>query len=53
MRADGWNRIPLIRMTNLNLLPHPGMSLDDIVADTDDGFLSRLEPLAGRSTTVA
>ncbi len=38
MRADGWNRIPLIRMTNLNLLPAPGMSLDEIVADTDDGF---------------
>ena len=38
MRADGWNRIPLIRMTNLNLLPKPGMSLDEIVADTDDGF---------------
>ena len=38
MRADGWNRIPLIRMTNINLLPKPGMSLDDIVADTDDGF---------------
>ncbi|MFL5725989.1 MAG: TldD/PmbA family protein [Chloroflexota bacterium] len=38
MRADGWNRIPLIRMTNLNLLPQPGMSLDDIVADTEDGF---------------
>ena len=38
MRADGWNRIPLIRMTNINLLPVPGMSLDDIVADTDDGL---------------
>ena len=38
MRADGWNRIPLIRMTNINLLPRPGMSLDDIVADTDDGL---------------
>ena len=38
MRADGWNRIPLIRMTNVNLLPVPGMSLDDIVADTDDGL---------------
>ncbi len=38
MRADGWNRIPLIRMTNINLLPKPGMSLDDIVADTDDGL---------------
>jgi len=38
MRADGWNRIPLIRMTNINLLPVGGMSLDDIVADTDDGL---------------
>ncbi len=38
MRADGWNRIPLIRMTNVNLLPKPGMSLEEIVADTDDGF---------------
>ena len=38
MRADGWNRIPLIRMTNVNLLPVPGMRLDDIVADTDDGL---------------
>ncbi|HTC86474.1 MAG TPA: TldD/PmbA family protein [Candidatus Acidoferrum sp.] len=38
MRADGWNRIPLIRMTNINLQPVPGMSLDDIVADTDDGL---------------
>ena len=38
MRADGWNRIPLIRMTNINLLPQPGMSLDEIVADTDDGL---------------
>ena len=38
MRADGWNRIPLIRMTNINLLPQPGMNLDEIVADTDDGL---------------
>jgi TldD protein len=38
MRADGWNRIPLIRMTNINLLPKPGMSLGDIVTDTDDGL---------------
>jgi TldD protein len=39
MRADGWNRIPLIRMTNVNLLPQPGMSFADIIADTDDGLL--------------
>jgi TldD protein len=38
MRADGWNRIPLIRMTNINLRPRPGLSLDDIVASTDDGL---------------
>jgi TldD protein len=38
MRADGWNRIPLIRMTNINLLPRPGMTLADIIADTDDGL---------------
>ncbi|MFN8621873.1 MAG: TldD/PmbA family protein [Chloroflexota bacterium] len=39
MRADGYDRLPLIRMTNVNLLPRPGMSLDEIVADTDDGLL--------------
>jgi TldD protein len=38
MRADGWNRIPLIRMTNVNLLPKPGKSLEQIVEDTDDGL---------------
>ncbi len=38
MRADGWNRIPLIRMTNVSLMPVGGMTLDDIVADTDDGL---------------
>ena len=38
MRADGWNRIPLIRMTNINLLPRPGMSLEQIIEDTDDGL---------------
>ena len=39
MRADGWNRIPLIRMTNVNLLPKPGMTFEQIIADTDDGLL--------------
>jgi TldD protein len=38
MRADGWNRIPLIRMTNVNLLPKPGKSLHQIIEDTDDGL---------------
>ena len=39
VRADGWNRLPLIRMTNINLEPRDGQSLDDIVADTEDGLL--------------
>ena len=38
MRADGWNRIPLIRMTNISLLPG-AWKLDDLIADTDDGIL--------------
>jgi TldD protein len=38
-RASGWNVIPLIRMTNVNLRPGQAGSLDDLVADTDDGLL--------------
>jgi TldD protein len=37
MRADGWNRIPLIRMTNINLEPGT-WKFDDMIADTDDGI---------------
>ena len=37
MRASGWNRIPLIRMTNVNLDPGD-WSLEDLIADTDDGI---------------
>ncbi len=37
MRADGWARIPLIRMTNINLLPGE-WELEDLIADTDDGL---------------
>ena len=37
MRADGWNRIPIVRMTNVNLLPGKG-SLADLIADTKDGI---------------
>ena len=40
MRADGWNRIPLIRMTNINLEPGE-WTLEGMIADTDEGlFLS-------------
>jgi TldD protein len=37
MRADGWNRLPLIRMTNVSLLPGEWKP-DDLIADTDDGI---------------
>ncbi len=36
MRADGWDRIPLIRMTNINLVPGT-WDLEDMIADTEDG----------------
>lgn len=37
MRADGWNRMPLVRMTNLHIEPGDG-TLDDLLADVDDGI---------------
>ncbi len=37
MRAEGWNRIPLIRMTNVSLLPGT-WRLEDLIADTNDGI---------------
>jgi TldD protein len=37
MRADGWSRIPLIRMTNVSLLPGR-WKLEELIADTDDGI---------------
>ena len=37
MRAEGWNRLPLIRMTNINLEPGP-WRLEDLIADTDRGI---------------
>ncbi|MGH9396764.1 MAG: TldD/PmbA family protein [Terriglobia bacterium] len=37
MRAEGWNRIPIIRMTNVSLLPGKG-KLDSLIADTEDGI---------------
>lgn len=39
-RADGWARIPIVRMTNINLLPGD-MELDELIAGVEDGlFLS-------------
>jgi len=37
MRADGWNRQPLVRMTTISLEPGT-WGFDELVADTDDGI---------------
>jgi TldD protein len=37
MRADGWNRIPLVRMTTLSLEPGT-WGFDELVADTEGGL---------------
>ncbi len=36
-RADGWNRAPLVRMTNISVEPG-AWTFDDLIADTDDGI---------------
>jgi TldD protein len=36
MRADGWSRLPIIRMTNVNLEPGTS-SLEEMIATTDHG----------------
>jgi TldD protein len=37
VRADGHDRIPMVRMTNIGLLPGPH-SLEQMIAETDDGI---------------
>src|SRR6056297_2558602 len=37
-RASGWNRIPIVRMTNINLLPGK-YTLDELIEGIDEGFL--------------
>lgn len=41
MRAESWNRPPIIRMINVSLQPDANgpSSLDELIADTDDGIL--------------
>jgi len=41
MRAESWNRPPIIRMINVSLEPDPTgpASLDELIADTADGVL--------------
>ena len=37
MRADGWARMPLVRMTNLHLEPGDG-SLEELISEVDEGL---------------
>jgi len=40
LRAEGWNRLPMIRMTNISLLPgEKPLSLEKLIAATDHGIL--------------
>jgi TldD protein len=39
MRAEGFARQPIVRMTNVNLEPGDAGSLDDLIAGTEDGLL--------------
>jgi len=40
LRAEGWNRLPMIRMTNISLLPgEKSLSLEQLIASTDRGVL--------------
>ncbi len=37
MRADGWSRIPIIRMTSINLLPGD-LTLEELIKGIDEGI---------------
>ena len=39
MRAQGFARQPIVRMTNVNLEPGEAGTFDELIADTDDGLL--------------
>ena len=38
MRTESWNRLPMIRMTNISITPGT-WKYDDLIADTDDAIL--------------
>jgi TldD protein len=39
MRAESWNRVPIVRMTNISILPgEKPLTLEQLIADTDDGI---------------
>jgi TldD protein len=38
LRAEGWNRLPMIRMTNISILPgETPLTLEQLIADTQNG----------------
>ena len=40
LRAESWNRLPIIRMTNISILPgEKPLSLEQLIASTDHGIL--------------
>ena len=40
LRAESWNRLPIIRMTNISILPgEKPLTLEQLIADTDHGIL--------------
>jgi TldD protein len=39
LRAESWNRLPMIRMTNISILPgETPLTLEQLIADTDDAI---------------
>ena len=39
LRAEGWNRLPMIRMTNVSILPgEEALTLEQLIASTGDGI---------------
>jgi TldD protein len=39
LRAEGWNRLPMIRMTNISIRPgEEPLTLEQLIGDTDDGI---------------
>jgi len=40
LRAEGWNRLPIIRMTNISILPgEKPLTFDQLIGSTDHGVL--------------
>jgi len=39
MRAEGWSRVPIVRMSNISILPgETPLSFDELIGSTDDGI---------------